>query len=46
MIKNQPYKKLNLIGKKFGKLTVIDYDGIINKRSSWKCLCECGTKKM
>lgn len=45
MIKNQPYKKLNLIGEKFGKLTVIDYDGIINKRSSWKCLCECGTKK-
>ena len=37
-------KKKDLIGKKFGKLTVIDYT---NKTSSggsaiWKCQCECG----
>ena len=32
--------KNNLIGKQFGKLTVIEYDG----NSSWLCECECGNK--
>ena len=33
----------NLAGKKFGKLTVISYNGKDNKRHSfYKCVCECG----
>lgn len=35
--------KINEIGNKYGKLTVIDYAPSINKRATWKCQCECGT---
>lgn len=34
-------KLINLIGQKFGKLTVIKYLG----SSYWLCECECGNKK-
>lgn len=35
---------INLIGQKFGKLTVIerDYDHPNKKRIFWKCRCDCG----
>lgn len=41
---------LNLIGKKFGKLTVISRDGSFigrhgAKYSQWLCKCECGSTK-
>lgn len=32
----------NLTGMKFGKLTPIEFIGRINKKSIWKCKCECG----
>ena len=35
----------NLVGQKFGKLTVVSYIPIKdreNKRRNWLCLCECG----
>lgn len=35
-------KVLNLIGKKFGKLTVIERDGSQCGHSKWKCQCDCG----
>ncbi len=35
-------KKLNLIGKNFGKLTVIDESGYRNKKVYWLCQCACG----
>ena len=34
----------SLVGKKFGKLTVINREGMKNNTSYWKCLCECGTE--
>jgi hypothetical protein len=39
--------KLNLIGQKFGKLTVLeqDFDYIPKKGSRWKCVCSCGNIK-
>lgn len=38
---------INLINQKFGKLTVIEYDGL-NKHNVclWKCKCECGNIKV
>ena len=33
----KPYKKLDLIGKKFGLLTVIECIGYAKKRTEWKC---------
>lgn len=41
-------KIINLIGQKFGKLTVIKYDGANKKRktSMWLCKCECGNEKV
>jgi hypothetical protein len=39
-------RKQNLIGKKFGRLTVISIGKMIQegklKRTCWNCLCECG----
>lgn len=36
-------KFINLTGHKFGKLTVMEVDGLAtNKTYMWKCLCECG----
>lgn len=34
--------KINEIGNRYGKLTVIDYANSINKRAVWKCKCDCG----
>lgn len=35
--------KANLVGKEFGKLTVIEFAGVNNhNKSLWKCSCECG----
>lgn len=36
---------LTLIGKRFGRLVVLDYLGVKKRRTSWLCLCDCGTKK-
>ena len=34
----------NWIGKRFGKLTVIAYDGKRNGVHFWKCQCDCGNE--
>lgn len=34
--------KLNLIGQKFGRLTVIEQAPNRGKRTQWKCKCDCG----
>lgn len=39
--KKAQQSKINLIGQKFGKLTVISRDFITAK---WKCQCECGNE--
>lgn len=38
-------RKQDLTGKKFGKLTVIEFAGNDknNRKSMWKCHCECGS---
>ena len=36
---------INIIGNKYGKLTVIDYADVKDKKGSyWKCKCECGNE--
>ncbi len=35
-------KKIDLVGQKFGRLTVVKEEGVKNKRPSWLCECECG----
>jgi hypothetical protein len=32
-------------GNKYGKLTVVEYAGIIKGNASWLCLCDCGNTK-
>jgi hypothetical protein len=41
-------KALDLTGKKFGKLTVIEFAGHQNntKQRQWLCYCECGNQKV
>lgn len=35
----------NIMGKRFGRLVVLEYVGVINGRGSWKCKCDCGAIK-
>ena len=40
-------KKVDLTGKRFGKLTVISIaGGSRNGSKLWECLCDCGNKKL
>jgi hypothetical protein len=35
--------RIDLIGKRFGRLVVLKFDGLKNGcRSMWKCICDCG----
>lgn len=36
---------LKLIGKRFGRLVVLDYLGVKKRRTNWLCRCDCGTEK-
>lgn len=38
-------KKLNLIGQKFDRLTVIEAADKVKRCVMWKCLCDCGNFK-
>lgn len=37
--------KIDLIDKKFGKLTVVSYYGMLNNFNYWNCICECGKSR-
>ena len=37
-------KKLNLVGKKFSRLTVVSFSHIEKEQSRWNCVCDCGNK--
>jgi len=37
----------DMIGKRFGRLTVIEFAGMNYRRSAtWRCLCDCGNEKI
>lgn len=38
--------KLNLLGQRFGRLTVISEEPSKNRHSRWRCLCDCGNVKI
>lgn len=38
--------KENLLGQKFGRLTVVDYAENKSGRSAWTCKCDCGVTKI
>ena len=46
-IERKPYK-IDLIGKRYGRLVVISYDGKKTcgkaKKTMWKCKCDCGNE--
>lgn len=35
----------DLTGQHFGKLTVDAFTSVVNRKSQWSCLCDCGTEK-
>lgn len=39
-------KLLQITGKKFNQLTVINYAGTVNRISKWQCRCDCGAIKI
>ena len=36
--------KIDLTGKKFGRLTVLKQSGTKHKECVWECMCDCGNK--
>lgn len=38
--------KIDLTGKKFGRLTVVSENGKRNGRTHWDCLCDCGRQSI
>ena len=45
-LKHAPHR-INMVGKKFGKITVLEFDHISdNHVVYWKCRCDCGTVKL
>lgn len=39
--------RIEMVGKQFGRLTVIEFGGILSKNiAAWKCKCECGNEKI
>ncbi len=39
------FMPLDLIGKRFGRLVVEQFEGVVKKHSWWLCRCDCGTSK-
>lgn len=37
-------KRLDMLGMKIGRLTVVEFAGIQNSLVMWKCKCECGNE--
>lgn len=37
-------KTLELEGRRFGRLTVLGKEGVVNSKLVWKCLCDCGNE--
>lgn len=33
---------IDLVGDKYGKLTVVEFDRLQNHKTYWKCVCDCG----
>lgn len=33
-------------GKRYGRLTVIEYAGSSNKKAMWLCKCDCGNERL
>lgn len=42
-IKSKPGGKVrSLLGMRFGRLMVVELDGVYGRRANWKCICSCG----
>lgn len=35
----------NKVGARYGRLLVISFVGVVNRKSIWRCLCDCGISK-
>lgn len=35
---------IDLTGQQFGRLTVVSFAGIVNRRARWECVCTCGAR--
>lgn len=40
------FNRIPMEGKKYNRLTVIEYSHTKGKRAFWKCICDCGQEKV
>lgn len=41
-LRNKPYRRIDLLGKRFGRLLVTSYAGTKKGKAVWSCRCDCG----
>ncbi len=41
-----PWLPKDLSGLTFGRFTVVEFAGIVNRHARWKCVCTCGREKI
>ncbi len=39
-------RKIDLVGHKYNRLTVVSWAGIHTGRTAWNCICDCGNKTL
>ena len=44
-MKERPYRRIDIAGEKYGRLTAIQFTRTKNKMTMWLFQCECGNKK-
>lgn len=40
------FRNLDLVGRKVGRLTVLEYKGVVNYTRTWWCRCDCGNERL
>ena len=40
--RKRAHNAIDLTGQRFGKLTAVELYSVVNKRSTWRCVCDCG----
>ena len=44
--KAREHNRMDLVGKRFGRLVVESFNSFKNHRATWNCICDCGNTKV
>lgn len=44
--KRIPHNRLNLLGRRFERLLVVEFAGVRNEKGHWRVICDCGQERV